>query len=190
MDWVSEAWTDLRHHLKLSSDEADRLWPVYWRDFSQEMVRLVQGGPPGAAPTARRSPDGAVAATHAKGPPRAKRAMGSGKNARKLSLEPGEGEQDLERVAMLLRQVAELSRLKLIQLLAVREMHVSAISEQLGEKPTAVSHHLGRLRLVGIIASRRQGPRTYYGLTETGTALVDLVKGFRGQWISTVGSNG
>jgi len=40
-DWVAEAWADLRRHLKLDADSADQLWPVYWKAFSEETVRLA-----------------------------------------------------------------------------------------------------------------------------------------------------
>jgi hypothetical protein len=40
-EWVREAWTDLRRHLRLSAEQADRFWPAYWMAFSAETVRLA-----------------------------------------------------------------------------------------------------------------------------------------------------
>ncbi|HEV3121547.1 MAG TPA: hypothetical protein VGY53_06575 [Isosphaeraceae bacterium] len=39
--WVEEAWADLRRFLKLDADVADRLWPVYWKAFREETVKLA-----------------------------------------------------------------------------------------------------------------------------------------------------
>jgi hypothetical protein len=41
LDWVTEAWADLRRDFKLSADQADRLWPAYWQAFSGETVRIA-----------------------------------------------------------------------------------------------------------------------------------------------------
>jgi hypothetical protein len=41
LDWVNEAWADLRRDFKLSADQADSLWPAYWKAFFDETVRLA-----------------------------------------------------------------------------------------------------------------------------------------------------
>jgi hypothetical protein len=41
LDWVAEAWADIRHDFDLDRDEADRLWPAYWKAFSEETLRLA-----------------------------------------------------------------------------------------------------------------------------------------------------
>jgi hypothetical protein len=40
-DWVTEAWADIRHDLKLTPEVAEVLWPAYWEAFSQETERLA-----------------------------------------------------------------------------------------------------------------------------------------------------
>jgi hypothetical protein len=41
-DWVTEAWADLRQFLKLKADQADRLWPMYWKTLSEETARIAR----------------------------------------------------------------------------------------------------------------------------------------------------
>jgi len=41
MHWVTEAWADVRSDFKLPPEKADRLWPVYWKAFDEETVRLA-----------------------------------------------------------------------------------------------------------------------------------------------------
>jgi hypothetical protein len=42
--WVTEAWADLMSDFKLAPEEAEKLWPVYWKLFSQETVRRASKG--------------------------------------------------------------------------------------------------------------------------------------------------
>jgi DNA-binding transcriptional ArsR family regulator len=82
-----------------------------------------------------------------------------------------------QRASMLLKQVSDPTRLQVILMLADGEMHVGALCDQLGQSQPAVSHHLALLRHGGIIAPRRQGKNNFYGLTETGEELVQVVTG-------------
>jgi hypothetical protein len=41
LDWVTEAWADIREDFDLEAEEADGLWPVYWEAFLAETVRLA-----------------------------------------------------------------------------------------------------------------------------------------------------
>jgi Sec-independent protein translocase protein TatA len=41
LDWVTEAWADIRRDFKLSAERADQLWAEYWKAFSEETVRLA-----------------------------------------------------------------------------------------------------------------------------------------------------
>jgi len=34
--WVTDAWAHLRRDFHLAPDVANKLWPVYWKAFSQE----------------------------------------------------------------------------------------------------------------------------------------------------------
>jgi hypothetical protein len=46
LDWVRDAWADLKQDFKLDADNADALWPPYWEAFYWETLRLST--PPGA----------------------------------------------------------------------------------------------------------------------------------------------
>jgi hypothetical protein len=41
LDWVTEAWADIRVDFDLKAEEADALWPVYWKAFAAETARLA-----------------------------------------------------------------------------------------------------------------------------------------------------
>jgi DNA-binding transcriptional ArsR family regulator len=70
----------------------------------------------------------------------------------------------------LLKALADESRLKILRLLGEHEYSVGdlARSVELGE-PT-VSHHLTRLREVGLVSLRMAGNQRYYRLNGTGLA--------------------
>jgi len=40
-DWVIQAWAAVRRDPGLSPDQAIKLWPVYWKAFSDETMRLA-----------------------------------------------------------------------------------------------------------------------------------------------------
>jgi DNA-binding transcriptional ArsR family regulator len=85
-----------------------------------------------------------------------------------------------QRAAILLKQVSDATRLKVILMLAEGEKHVGALCSELNQSQPAVSHHLALLRHGGIIAPRRQGKNNFYGLTEAGEDLAVVVKALLG----------
>ena len=85
--------------------------------------------------------------------------------------------QQARRASILLKHVSDPTRLQVILILAEGERHVGALCAQLSQSQPAVSHHLALLRHGGIIAPRRQGKNNFYSLTETGSALAEVVKG-------------
>ena len=85
--------------------------------------------------------------------------------------------QQARRASILLKHVSDPTRLQVILILSEGEQHVGALCSQLSQSQPAVSHHLALLRHGGIIAPRRQGKNNYYGLTETGEELANVVKG-------------
>jgi DNA-binding transcriptional ArsR family regulator len=104
--------------------------------------------------------------------PKAKTTTGRGKTARGA-------EQRLkvaQRASMLLKHVSDPTRLQVILMLSDGEKHVGALCDQLSQSQPAVSHHLALLRHGGIIAPRRQGKNNFYGLTETGEELAQVVR--------------
>jgi len=63
------------------------------------------------------------------------------------------------------RMLADRSRLKIIMALARDdELHVSALTELLGQSQPAVSHHLTLMRAVGLVGFRRNGKHNFYYL--------------------------
>ena len=81
-----------------------------------------------------------------------------------------------QRAAVLLKQVSDPTRLRVILMLAEGEKFVGALCEELNQSQPAVSHHLALLRHGSIIAPRRQGKNNFYSLTETGAELAKVVK--------------
>ena len=81
-----------------------------------------------------------------------------------------------QRAAILLKQVSDATRLRVVLMLSEGEKHVGALCDELSQSQPAVSHHLALLRHGSIIAPRRQGKNNFYGLTETGEELARVVK--------------
>jgi len=64
------------------------------------------------------------------------------------------------------------------------EQHVNALAELVGAKAPAVSQHLGKLRLAGMVSVRRQGTFAFYEASDDHISrfvslLVDHVRGDR-----------
>ena len=81
-----------------------------------------------------------------------------------------------QRASMLLKHVSDPTRLQVVLTLAEGERHVGALCAQLSQSQPAVSHHLALLRHGGIIAPRRQGKNNFYGLTELGAELAQVIR--------------
>jgi DNA-binding transcriptional ArsR family regulator len=83
---------------------------------------------------------------------------------------------DVRRVADLLKQVSDPTRLQVLMLLGERERNVSELCADLGtQSQPAVSHHLALLRHGRLIEPRRAGKHNFYGLTEAGRELARVV---------------
>src|SRR4051812_29517606 len=101
------------------------------------------------------------------------------KAATKAAKAKGEAEKSLkraQRAAILLKQVSDPTRLRVITMLSEGERHVGGLCGELDQSQPAVSHHLALLRHGGIIIPRRQGKNNFYSLTETGEHLAGIVK--------------
>jgi DNA-binding transcriptional ArsR family regulator len=88
--------------------------------------------------------------------------------------------KEAQRAAIILKQVSDATRLRVISLLAEGEKHVGALCAEVNQSQPAVSHHLALLRHGGIIAPRRQGKNNFYGLTELGEQLAKIVSALMG----------
>ena len=63
-------------------------------------------------------------------------------------------------------------------LLSEKERNVTELCADLGtQSQPAVSHHLALLRHGRLIEPRRSGKHNFYGLTDTGEELANVVKG-------------
>lgn len=67
--------------------------------------------------------------------------------------------------AGVLAHLADPTRLHLVRLLGAGEQDVSTLAGQVAASRSSVSQHLGRLRLAGLVRSRRVGRRMLYRVT-------------------------
>jgi DNA-binding transcriptional ArsR family regulator len=89
---------------------------------------------------------------------------------------PARPSAEIRRVADLLKQVSDPTRLQVLLLLAEKERNVSELCADLGtQSQPAVSHHLALLRHGRLIEPRRSGKHNFYGLTEGGNELAKVV---------------
>src|SRR6516162_4593229 len=83
---------------------------------------------------------------------------------------------EIRRVAELLKQVSDPTRLQVLMLLSERERNVTELCADLGtQSQPAVSHHLALLRHGRLIEPRRAGKHNFYALTEAGRELAQVV---------------
>src|SRR5579863_1017160 len=88
----------------------------------------------------------------------------------------GRPSAEIRRVADLLKQVSDPTRLQVLMLLNEKERNVSELCADLGtQSQPAVSHHLALLRHGRLIEPRRAGKHNFYGLTEAGRELAQVV---------------
>jgi len=79
-------------------------------------------------------------------------------------------------LAGILRAFSDPTRLLIIQALAQRELCGCDLGWITGQSDKVVSHHLGRLRRDGLVASRREGKVVFASLTERGRQLLERVE--------------
>ena len=74
-----------------------------------------------------------------------------------------EGTPDIEEAAELMNLAGNSTRLKLLYLLEnMKELCVCDLAEMLGVSVSAVSQHLAKLKLAGLVSTRRDGRRAVY----------------------------
>ncbi|MFC4334759.1 ArsR/SmtB family transcription factor [Salininema proteolyticum] len=61
-----------------------------------------------------------------------------------------------------LRMLADPTRLKIMWALVQGEENVACLADIAGARPTAISQHLAKLRLAGLVHTRREGTYIYY----------------------------
>lgn len=77
------------------------------------------------------------------------------------------GADQVERAAGALRMLSDPTRLKLMWALLQGESSVNHLAELVDASPSAVSQHLAKLRLSGLVLSRRDGTFVYYHAADT-----------------------
>ena len=65
-------------------------------------------------------------------------------------------------VAVAAWMLADPTRVKILWALFAQESSVNVLAESVGATPAAVSQHLAKLRLAGLVESRREGTYAYY----------------------------
>src|SRR5258708_20040173 len=73
--------------------------------------------------------------------------------------------KQVQKAAILLKQVSDPTRLQVILMLSEGERHVGALCDDLHQSQPAVSHHLALLRHGGLIAPPRPRNNNSSGLT-------------------------
>ncbi|MEM2904772.1 MAG: metalloregulator ArsR/SmtB family transcription factor [Candidatus Bathyarchaeia archaeon] len=71
------------------------------------------------------------------------------------------------------KALSDESRLKMVKLLAARELCVCEVMAALDMTQPTASHHLNILEDAGLLRGRREGKWTFYGIAEP--SLIDLI---------------
>jgi DNA-binding transcriptional ArsR family regulator len=72
----------------------------------------------------------------------------------------------IEAATMALGLLADATRLRLMAQLLHGEQDVTALTAAVGAARPAVSQHLGKLRLAGLVTVRREGRRSVYAIAD------------------------
>ncbi|GAA3734832.1 ArsR/SmtB family transcription factor [Salinactinospora qingdaonensis] len=94
--------------------------------------------------------------------------MGTSGTTDELSLvhENPPGADQLAAASNVFQLLSDTTRLHILWTLAHREADVTALTEACGASRTAVSQHLAKLRLAGLVESRKQARHVIYRLTD------------------------
>ena len=85
--------------------------------------------------------------------------------------------------ALMFRALADTTRLRILNLMAEREVCVCYFVEILGISQPKVSRHLAYLRRAGLVAARRDGKWIHYRLAEPGNATARRMLGEFREWL-------
>lgn len=72
----------------------------------------------------------------------------------------------VRRAADALRMLGDPTRINVLWALLQGETSVACLAELAGTTPTAVSQHLSKLRLAGLVTNRREGTFVYYQVAD------------------------
>jgi DNA-binding transcriptional ArsR family regulator len=100
----------------------------------------------------------------------------SSRGSKAAAAAPARPTAEIRRVAELLKQVSDPTRLQVLILLNEKERNVTELCSDLGtQSQPAVSHHLALLRHGRLIEPRRSGKHNFYALTDAGRQLAHVV---------------
>jgi len=109
-------------------------------------------------------------------PPSSTKSSGAARAAKSATTISPRPAAEVRRVAELLKQVSDPTRLQVLMLLSERERNVTELCADLGsQSQPAVSHHLALLRHGRLIEPRRAGKHNFYALTDAGRQLAQVV---------------
>ncbi|MEU8229155.1 metalloregulator ArsR/SmtB family transcription factor [Actinoplanes sp. NPDC048967] len=80
--------------------------------------------------------------------------------------EPLTSDDVIQAATVTLGMLADGTRLRLMAALVDAESDVTALTRLVGAARPAVSQHLGKLRLAGLVRARRDGRRSVYAVTD------------------------
>lgn len=72
----------------------------------------------------------------------------------------------VQRAAETFRLLADPTRMRILWVLLQGESSVACLADIVGATPTAVSQHLAKLRLAGVVHRRREGTYIYYDVAD------------------------
>lgn len=80
-------------------------------------------------------------------------------------------EDEVNQAADAFRMLSDPTRIKVLWALLQGESSVACLAELAGAAPTVVSQHLAKLRLAGLVKTRREGTFVYYSPAPDSDAL-------------------
>lgn len=83
--------------------------------------------------------------------------------------------EDMAETSSLLKLLGDKTRLTILSYLKHKELCVCELVDLLNASQPAISQHLKKLRLAGIIKERRQGTWVYYSLSESVSNYVSVI---------------
>ncbi|WP_199615185.1 DUF2087 domain-containing protein [Paenibacillus alkalitolerans] len=86
----------------------------------------------------------------------------------------------LDKLVNFYKALADRNRIRILILLSNEEMNGLTLAEKLGVTPATITHHIAKLKEVGIVAERREKNTSYYSvsrylLEKTDGALINLI---------------
>lgn len=73
----------------------------------------------------------------------------------------------LRGIVEIFKALSDPTRAQLVYLLTKQEMSVNELSEKLPVSPSAVSHHLAKLRSIRLVNNRREGNQVFYSIDDS-----------------------